>query len=326
MPMAVGVAGEGEGVNRYYKKKGVLVQRNAFSLRGRGDKSFTSFFWDGKAQLVENSIITQFGKSVSKKFNNALSAAASLPLIERDEFLGKSSNPFKDNVGNTYYLDRYNSLSKMIKKRFLEAKTKEDKKVRDVLLKANINMETLELSDIGNLLADHISNEFKCKKSTWDDYLNGNKSALTKKQKLGAILFYGKGRCATCHSGSFFSDMEFHSIGTPQGYFGPHSRHRDIGRAGVTNDHIDMFKFRTPPLNGVRDTAPYGHNGSFKTLKDVVIHHINPIDFYIKNRDYYNSDYFKIGKLIQSRSVLLKAIDLNDGEEINKIIEFLKIL
>ncbi len=89
LPLSVGVGGVGEGKIRYKNGLGAIVPRNAFSLRGRSHPEFKAFFWDGKAQLDKDRIITQFGKKIDGKFDSLLAAAAILPLIERDEFLGK---------------------------------------------------------------------------------------------------------------------------------------------------------------------------------------------------------------------------------------------
>lgn len=140
------------------------------------------------------------------------------------------------------------------------------------------------------------------------------------------ILFFGKGRCAFCHSGKFFTTFEYSSIGVPQGYFAPHSRHRDIGRAAITNKYEDFYKFRIPSLLNISKTSPYGHNGAFLTLKDVITHHVNPINYYIHNESYYKADFYKVGKIIESRDQILSTIDIKSEEDINLIIEFLKTL
>lgn len=330
LPLSIGVGGQGEGNSRFLNKEGALVQRNAFSLLGRGDDDFTAFFWDGKVQVEGEKIITQFGDSISVKFSSPLAVAAIMPLIERDEFLGKTKmlvkNDIQHQVGNKLYFQRYLAVSKALRERFLLPETIEDKKIAEGLKELNVSLNDFELADIGNLLAVFIKEQFKCKPSAWDQYISGKKNVLSKEQKQGAVLFYGKGRCASCHSGHFFSDFNYHSIGTPQGYFGPHSRHRDIGRAGVTHRVEDLFKFRTPPLNSVTKTAPYGHNGAFNTLQEVVVHHFNPLAFYISRKDYYSSDYFSIGKLIGSRASILATIDIHSSEEIANILEFLKAL
>lgn len=325
LPMGAGVLGSKEGDERYFDGKGILVQRNVFSLKGRAHKDFVNYFWDGKAQIQENKIVSQFGDELSQKFDSLFSVASILPLIERDEFVGYD-NEIEEAVGNKLYKKRYDSIGKVIRKRLLEKKDKETASLSNKLLLANINLTTFELADAGNLLVKFFEKKFPCEISAWDKYLQGDLSALSKDQKKGAILFFGKGRCASCHSGTFFSDFDFHSIGTPQGFFGVHSRHRDIGRAGITNRVEDLYKFRTPPLTLVRETPPYGHSGAFKTLKSVIIHHFNPYEFYKVNDTYYQSDYFDIGKIIGSRSSVLTSIDIHTEEEIDQLTNFLDTL
>ena len=116
----------------------------------------------------------------------------------------------------------------------------------------------------------------------WDAYLQGNTAALTEQQKRGALLFFGKRNsqvnCATCHSGDLFTDLDFHNILAPQ--LGPGKGHgstgrEDFGRAGVTFDLRDQYKFRTPSLRNVALTAPFLHSGAYASLEDVIWHHAN---------------------------------------------------
>jgi len=96
----------------------------------------------------------------------------------------------------------------------------------------------------------------------------------------GMILFFGKAKCASCHSGPLLSDQDFHAIGLPP--FGPGRTRRfdpaarDVGRMGETDRLDDAYRFRTPMLRNVELTAPYGHNGAYPTLEEVVRHHIAP--------------------------------------------------
>ncbi len=116
----------------------------------------------------------------------------------------------------------------------------------------------------------------------WRDYVNGNTSALTDDQKQGAILFFtstnqGGGGCSGCHSGDFFTDGQHHIIAFPQ--IGPglgDGSNNDFGRERQTIDDADRFRFRTPSLLNVAQTAPYGHSGSYGTLEDVLSHYNNP--------------------------------------------------
>ena len=51
----------------------------------------------------------------------------------------------------------------------------------------------------------------------------------------------------------------------------------DFGRGKVTFRAEDNYKFRTPSLRNVELTAPYGHSGAYESLRDVVLHHLDPV-------------------------------------------------
>lgn len=118
----------------------------------------------------------------------------------------------------------------------------------------------------------------------WNQYLDGDLSAITEEQKQGALLFFtsvdeGGAGCSNCHSGALFSDGNHHTIAFPQ--IGPGkgdgaNGDDDFGRERETNNQQDRYRFRTPSLLNVAMTAPYGHSGSYRTLEQVVRHYINP--------------------------------------------------
>ncbi|MCB4761889.1 MAG: His-Xaa-Ser system-associated MauG-like protein [Sulfurovum sp.] len=330
LPMAVGVMGEGNGTQRYLHGAGALVQRNALSLIGRSNTNFNSYFWDGKVEQDGNFTISQLGEYISNKFNSPLAVASIMPILERDELMGAeglfSLNKIAREVGDKLYNNKYDAISKIIQKRLYKSTEDAAVKLKNKLEAINITEEVFELADIGNLLADFIADKFKCSESRFDQYIKGNKQILTQEEKAGAVLFFGKGKCSSCHSGNLFSDFKYHSIGSPQGYFGPHTRHRDIGRAGVTNKAKDMYRFRTPPLIEVIKTAPYGHSGAFENLYDVILHHINPVKFYATNTTYMEADYFRVGTILSSRDQILDVIDINNELDIMQIIAFLQTL
>jgi cytochrome c peroxidase len=118
--------------------------------------------------------------------------------------------------------------------------------------------------------------------------------------RRGLALFVGKGRCDLCHSGPRFSNGEFHDAGVP--FFAERTR-VDSGRydgirrlqaspytlLGAFNDdltrstatstrhvslaHRNYGEFRVPSLRNVSRTAPYMHDGSLATLRDVIRHY-----------------------------------------------------
>jgi len=82
----------------------------------------------------------------------------------------------------------------------------------------------------------------------------------------GLALFKGKARCILCHNGPNFTDNQFHNLGVPQ--VGPMKE--DLGRFAVSRAEKDRGAFKTPTLRSITETAPYMHDGAFKTLEEVV--------------------------------------------------------
>jgi cytochrome c peroxidase len=102
--------------------------------------------------------------------------------------------------------------------------------------------------------------------SPFDRYVNGDKDALTSLERKGMEIFNGKGHCTACHWGGYFSDGRFHNLGVmPTDPAKP-----DSGRYVITKDEDDIGAFKTPTIRDVALRPPYMHNGSEKTLEDVV--------------------------------------------------------
>ena len=81
----------------------------------------------------------------------------------------------------------------------------------------------------------------------------------------GLILFREKARCTKCHSGFNFTDEKFHNLG-----LGWDDNKVDLGRYMVTKNAEDIGAFKTPTLREIARSAPYTHDGRFKTLEEVV--------------------------------------------------------
>jgi cytochrome c peroxidase len=125
----------------------------------------------------------------------------------------------------------------------------------------------------------------------WDAYVKGDDDALSEAAKRGARVFYGDGKCSSCHLGDLFSDFANHNIGVPQVGPGTGQKARgddsyqgltnwDFGLEEITKERGDRFKFRTPPLRGVALTSPYMHNGAYARLEDAIRHHADPEEAY----------------------------------------------
>lgn len=152
----------------------------------------------------------------------------------------------------------------------------------------------------------------------------------------GLRIFVGKGNCSTCHFGPHFTNGEFADTGVP--FFaspgrvdsGRHAgirrlkenpynllgRHNDdaarttaTGTRHVELQHRNFGEFRVPGLRNVALTAPYMHNGSLASLRDVVKHYSE------LNEERLHSDGEK----------LLKPLKLSDGE-VDDLVIFLESL
>lgn len=127
--------------------------------------------------------------------------------------------------------------------------------------------------------------------SPLDRHLSGDRNALSGEAKKGFELFVGKGKCADCHHGANLSDDKFYALHVPENpvllddprvtatmrfvakvyhYKEYRNLTEDPGRYLITKDKKDWKAFRTPTLREISKTAPYMHNGVFKTLDEVI--------------------------------------------------------
>ena len=134
------------------------------------------------------------------------------------------------------------------------------------------------------------------------DKFQNSEQALTEKQRHGLWLYESKGGCWRCHSGANYSDEDFHNTGVSWGV-----EPLDLGKFEVSEVESDKGKFRTPSLRDVALTAPYMHDGSMATLKEVV--------------EFYNRGGTENPHLDEN----LKPLNLTDSE-VDSLVEFLKAL
>ena len=107
------------------------------------------------------------------------------------------------------------------------------------------------------------------RQSKYDLYrLSGDSSQMSASALRGMRLFFGKAECIICHKGADFTDDVFRNIGIND---------NDLGRFLITQDSSDMRKFKTPHLRNIALTAPYMHNGSITTLREVIEFYNEPM-------------------------------------------------
>ena len=136
----------------------------------------------------------------------------------------------------------------------------------------------------------------------YDRYKRGDKRAMTASQVRGMTVFFDKAKCDRCHEGSNFTLNAYSNIGV-----GMDKPNPDVGRFAVTKDPRDWGVFKTPTLREIEHTAPYMHDGSLKTLEEVV-------DFYDKG-----------GIPNKNLDANIKKLHLSDAEK-KDLVEFLKAL
>ncbi|OCH69509.1 cytochrome-c peroxidase [Vibrio splendidus] len=163
-----------------------------------------------------------------------------------------------------------------------------------------------------------------------DNYLLGDKTALSESQLKGKALFEGKANCIACHNGALASDQKFYNIGVP-----PSPWWNDDGLAqitfrfelyskGVTEEMYRttkadpgayfrakrkemLGKFRTPSLRYTKYTAPYMHNGTIPTLEAV-------IEFYDRGGV---ADDGRTTGYPQTKSALIQPLGLTEQDKKN---------
>ena len=176
-----------------------------------------------------------------------------------------------------------------------------------------------EVWQLQNALASYIRSMPKFS-SDFDEYMRGNRNALTEDQKQGFNIFVGKAKCATCHFIPLFNgtvpprysktEQEILGIGED----GTHKKaDSDPGR-GKFHETVAFLQqsFKTPTLRNIEKTAPYMHNGGYRTLEEVM--------------DFYNKGGGKgIGFKIENQTLPEDPLNLTP-KETSQVIQFMKAL
>ena len=133
--------------------------------------------------------------------------------------------------------------------------------------------------------------------SPFDRYMDGDETAISASAIRGRELFMSKKvKCFDCHFSPDFTGDEFRNIGLYDG-----RTYNDEGRSAITHNKEDIGKFKVPGLRNVAVTAPYMHNGMFKTLREVI--------------DYYDDPYKTVASPVNIDTLLLQPLHLTDEEK-----------
>jgi cytochrome c peroxidase len=136
------------------------------------------------------------------------------------------------------------------------------------------------------------------RKSRFDEFLDGNKNALTNQEIRGLHLFRTNAGCMNCHNGPLFSDNQFHKTNIS-------FNKDDDGLYKVTHKDDDKGKFKTPSLRDVMNTGPWMHDGSMNHMMTI-------LELYRKGRPAADS--------------LLKGFALGRRNNLSDLMAFLKAI
>ncbi len=176
------------------------------------------------------------------------------------------------------------------------------------------------------------------------DYALFGKTQLNATEKKGLALFQGKAKCSACHTiditvdehGNMippvFTDFSYDNVGTPRNVNIPNNPEPDLGLGGRTdieNSAAELGKHKVMTLRNIALTAPYGHNGVFKTLEQIV-HFYNTRDT-LKKVANNNSPQF--GKTAWAEPEISENVNTEElgnleltAQEERAIVAFLKTL
>lgn len=133
--------------------------------------------------------------------------------------------------------------------------------------------------------------------SPFDRYMEKDDPKLLDSAAIrGRVLFMEKAKCFDCHFTPDFTGDEFRNVGLFDG-----RQFNDSGRYLISKDMADLGKFKVPGLRNVAVTAPYMHNGMFRTLREVI--------------EYYNNPYLIVASPVNMDSVLAKPLNLTEREK-----------
>jgi len=280
LSLGLGDGGTGLGPDRIVSVSNPPEQRlprNAPALFNLGASEFSVMFHDGRLEADmtrPEGIRTPLGSEMVSGFSGVLSAQSMFPVLSGDEMAGHYSENEIAQAVRQGMLTGDDGAWARIAARVAEI---EEYRTRFAQVYGD---DPVSFTQVSDALAAFMAHEWRADDSAYDRFVRKG-IPLDPEAERGRILFTGKAACSACHAGHFQTDHGFHAIAMPQlgpGKAARFERHaRDEGRMRVTGRTEDRFRFRTPSLRNVTQTAPYGHAGAYATLENVVRHHLDPV-------------------------------------------------
>ena len=223
------------------------------------------FFTDGKVK-AEDFI---HGGSLQRNTPGLFYAA-----MQSHQFYDLRSTTLEDQAHQVFFnKDEFNFSDTAIAKKLTK-----DSAYGEAFSKAFPKSDKLSGYEVRNAIGAYVRSLMPFR-SRWDQYMQGNKEALTAEEKHGFTLFAGKAKCATCHfiplfNGNippWYTKSESEIIGVPQqAVWTKAIIDPDSGRYRINPISELAFAFKTPTIRNIEKTGPYMHNGVYTSLDDVV--------------------------------------------------------
>jgi cytochrome c peroxidase len=262
---------DGLAMSQTENSRGIL-RRNAPHLFNIGLGKKQNMFWDGRVQFdFEEKIFSTpepalngpapRAEALTRAMTSALSAQALFPLVTSNEMMGlKGENEIADSQSN---LEAWAKITGRIKSK------PEYKKLLESAY-PHVGIININIGHLAQAIGAFEREQFISVDSPFQKYLRGDNGAMTNSQKRGLVIFMNK--CMSCHSGNELGDNNlFASVAVPQ--WGEKPLVLDKGRVEVSRKTEEIFFFKTPSLMNVALTAPYMHNGSLQTIREVIEHY-----------------------------------------------------
>ena len=287
--LAIGTGGSGRAPTRALGAGRQFVPRNAPSVLNMGLGLFYTL-WDGRVneEFTPGQFKAPAGVTLPSGLNSLIAAQAMFPILNRVEMRGLPGDVDVNGDPNELAAIHDTNSKAVWQAAMARLLALQEYQAKFNAAYPGIPTSLLGFQHAANAIAAFEISVFTKKNSPFDRYLARDNSALTEEQKRGALLFFGKAGCSSCHQGALLGGRQFANIGIPQ--LGPGvgaAAPLDIGRAEhmpVSQQSFYRFAFRVPTLRNVELTAPYMHNGAYESLERVVRHYTNP-DSALRNYD-----------------------------------------
>lgn len=240
-----------------------IVTGDPVGTEPRNSPTILNTAFNGRGSITPTAESFQF---MDGRVTMGLEAQAILPITSRDEMAGDAYSDDQASTAQDSVRNRIRAIPEYVA-RFRQAFAAEIATADDIMIE-----------HIGRAIAAY-EREIITPGSRYDRFVSGDFEVLTRVEKDGFELFFGKGLCGDCHAGPMLSDytMRIQGVGDDYesilpGFGGKNGQGGDFGRFHA--DEVEFadqkFAFRTLTIRNVDVTGPYFHSGSAGTLHEVV--------------------------------------------------------